>query len=122
SYKYLNGGPGAPAFTYAPKRIAESLTQPLSGWMGHKNPFAFTLDYEPGDAIKRFLCGTPQVLSLVALHAALSLWREVDMAALRAKSLSLTSLFMDLVTQECGAFGLEAVTPRDPAIRGSHVS
>ncbi len=122
SYKYLNGGPGAPAFTYAPKRIANTLTQPLSGWMGHKNPFAFVLDYEPGDAIKRFLCGTPQVLSLVALQAALALWRDVDMAALRAKSLSLTSLFMDLVAQECGRFGLEIVTPRDPARRGSHVS
>ncbi len=122
SYKYLNGGPGAPAFTYATKRIAQSLTQPLSGWMGHKNPFAFSLDYEPGEAIKRFLCGTPQVLSLVALQAALALWRDVDMAALRAKSLSLTSLFMDLVAQECGDFGLEAVTPREPARRGSHVS
>lgn len=122
SYKYLNGGPGAPAFTYAPKRIAENLTQPLSGWMGHKNPFAFALEYEPGEAIKRFLCGTPQVLSLVALQAALGLWREVDMAALRAKSLSLTSLFMDLVVQECGRFGLEPVTPREPALRGSHVS
>lgn len=122
SYKYLNGGPGAPAFTYALKRIAQSLTQPLSGWMGHKNPFAFSLDYEPGEAIKRFLCGTPQVLSLAALQAALTLWRDVDLAALRAKSLSLTSLFMDLVAQECGDFGLEAVTPRDPARRGSHVS
>lgn len=122
TYKYLNGGPGAPAFVYAAPRLVEQTAQPLSGWMGHKHPFAFVLDYEPGEAMKRYICGTPHILSLTALEAALDIWTDVDMAALRTKSLALTDLFMALIAQECGRHDLKIVTPRDHVRRGSHVS
>lgn len=122
TYKYLNGGPGAPAFVYAPERLLSDLSQPLSGWMGHRDPFAFAPGYEPAEAARRFVCGTPQILSLAALCASLEVWDEVDMAEVREKSLRLTTLFMDLVEQELAGHGLDIVTPRDPARRGSHVS
>jgi len=122
TYKYLNGGPGAPAFVYVPQRLSGIARQPLSGWMGHRRPFAFELAYEPGEAASRFLCGTPQILSLAALAESLTLWKDVDMTAVREKSLRMTSLFMDLIEQECAGFGLGIATPRAPARRGSHVA
>jgi kynureninase len=122
TYKYLNGGPGAPAFIYAAARHQDEISQPLSGWWGHARPFAFEKHYAAGQGIRRFLCGTQPILSLRALKGALDIWDEVDMEALRAKSLGLTDLFIALVEARCGAYGLELESPRDRAKRGSQVS
>lgn len=122
TYKYLNGGPGAPAFIYAAKRHHGNISQPLSGWWGHARPFAFETHYAAGDGIRRFLCGTQPILSLRALKGALDIWDEVDMTALREKSLGLTDLFIALVEEKCAAYGLELESPRDRAKRGSQVS
>lgn len=120
SYKYLNGGPGAPAFLYvAPKHQAQALS-PLSGWLGHAAPFAFDLDYRPAEGIGRFICGTPNLLSLVALDAALDIFDDVDIAALRRKSEALGDLFIRLAEQECPGF--ELGSPREAGQRGSQVS
>jgi kynureninase len=122
TYKYLNGGPGAPAFIYAATRHHPDISQPLSGWWGHARPFAFEQGYAAGSGIRRFLCGTQPVLSMRALKGALDLWDEVDMTAVREKSVALTDLFIRLVEARCGAFGLELESPRDGAERGSQVS
>lgn len=121
-YKYLNGGPGAPAFLYVARRHQEALLSPLQGWMGHAAPFAFERDYRPAPGVERFLCGTPPVLSLAALDAALDLWEEVDMAEIRAKSMALGDLFLELVASECAGHGLEPACPLDAERRGSQVS
>ena len=120
SYKYLNGGPGAPAFIYVATRH-QGATQPLSGWHGHAKPFAFTPDYEPAPGITRFLVGTPPLLSYAGLSASLEIWDRVDLAEVRTKSLALTDLFIDLVESRVGDH-VEVVTPRDHAVRGSQVS
>jgi kynureninase len=120
TYKYLNGGPGAPAFLYVAEALQASLPAALPGWLGHARPFDFAADYEAAPGIDRQLCGTPPVLSMAALQAALALWPEVDMAALRAKSQALTGLFIDLVEARCP--GLELATPREPDRRGSQVA
>ncbi|MDX8441915.1 kynureninase [Mesorhizobium australafricanum] len=122
TYKYLNGGPGAPAFIYAANRHHGDIRQPLSGWWGHARPFAFEQGYAAGTGIRRFLCGTQPVLSMRALKGALDLWDEVDMTAVRGKSIALTDLFIRLVEARCGAFGLELESPRNGAERGSQVS
>ena len=122
TYKYLNGGPGAPAFVYAARRHHDRMTQPLSGWWGHARPFAFETGFAGAEGIRRFQCGTQPVLSLRALKAALDLWDEVDMEALRAKSLALTDLFIALVEEGCGRHGVALETPREPQRRGSQVS
>lgn len=122
TYKYLNGGPGAPAFCFAAQTLLGEARQPLSGWMGHMDPFAFGPDYDPAPAARRFLCGTPQILSLGALSSALELWSDVDMIAVRRKSLALSDLFMGLVDEFADEHGLEIVTPRQHERRGSHVS
>ncbi|MCR6499420.1 kynureninase [Shinella sp. CPCC 101442] len=122
TYKYLNGGPGAPAFIYAATRHHGDISQPLSGWWGHARPFAFEKSYAAGQGIRRFLCGTQPILSLRALKGALDIWEEVDMAALREKSLGLTDLFIALVEEKCAAYGLELESPRDRSKRGSQVS
>ncbi|MGX5800295.1 kynureninase [Bradyrhizobium sp. Arg314] len=122
TYKYLNGGPGAPAFIYAANRHHGDIRQPLSGWWGHARPFAFEQGYAAGTGIRRFLCGTQPVLSMRALKGALDLWDEVDMTAVRGKSIALTDLFIRLVEVRCGAFGLELESPRNGAERGSQVS
>lgn len=122
TYKYLNGGPGAPAFIYAAERHHGAISQPLSGWWGHARPFAFEKHYAAGEGIRRFLCGTQPILSLRALKGALDIWDEVDMAALREKSLGLTDLFIALVEEKCAAYGLELESPRERAKRGSQVS
>ena len=119
-YKYLNGGPGAPAFLYvAPAHQAEARN-PLSGWFAHARPFAFEPGFEAALGMDRFLCGTPPVLSTVALDAALDLWDGIDMATVRAKSAALTDLFIARV--EALAPDLVLATPCDPALRGSQVS
>ncbi len=121
-YKYLNGGPGAPAFLYVAERHHGRLRSPLSGWMGHAAPFEFSDDYRPADGLARFLCGTPPMLGLAALEVGVDLMLEADLAAVFAKSQALCSLFIDLVEARCAGLGLELVTTRDPAMRGAHVS
>jgi kynureninase len=121
-YKYLNGGPGAPAFLYVARRHQASFSQPLSGWMGHAQPFAFVPNYAPAEGIARYLCGTPAMLSLAALECGVDLLLEADMSRIREKSLALTALFIELVESRLRRFGLELVTPRDTTIRGSQVS
>ena len=121
-YKYLNGGPGAPAFLFVRRALQPALHQPLSGWLGHASPFAFESDYRPADGIARNLCGTPAILSMLALEGALDIWRDVDMAALRAKSIALTDLFIALVEAAGAGLGLELASPREAAHRGSQVS
>lgn len=122
-YKYLNGGPGAPAFLYVARRHQEAVRSPLQGWLGHADPFEFTPEYRPAPGIGRFLCGTPPILSLAALDSALDLFRQVDMAAVRSKSIALGRLFLDLIEQECRGFeDLKIACPRDDRRRGSQVS
>jgi len=121
-YKYLNGGPGAPAFLFVAERHQARLRSPLSGWMGHSAPFAFDDGYEPAPGIARFLCGTPPILGLAALEEGLALFEGVDFATVTAKSVALSSLLIERMERRCAAFGLELATPRDPAARGSHVS
>ena len=124
-YKYLNGGPGAPAFVWVNPRHTERFWQPLAGWWGHETPFAFTADYRPAPGVTRYLCGTAPVLSLAALECGLDTLLAANplggMAALRAKSLALTDLFIALVEQRCAGFGLGLATPREHAQRGSQV-
>ncbi len=119
-YKYLNGGPGAPAFAFVAKRHQAGLSQPLTGWHGHARPFAFVDGYEAANGIDRMLVGTASQLGLIALEAALQSFDGVDLQALRRKSLALTDLFIRLVDQELTGFGL--ATPREEALRGSQVS
>ncbi|MEM7567535.1 MAG: kynureninase [Pseudomonadota bacterium] len=119
-YKYLNGGPGAPAFVYCAPRHQGEATQPLSGWFAHAAPFAFEPGFRPAPGIDRFLTGTSPVLSLVALDAALDLWGDVDMSAVREKSIALCDLFIARVQATCP--GLTLASPRDGAVRGSQVS
>ncbi len=121
-YKYLNGGPGAPAFLYAARRHQESLRNPIQGWLGHAEPFAFERSFRPAPGIDRFQGGTPPVLSLAALDAALDVFAGVDMEALRAKSIALGDLFLERVEARCGGLGLEVACPRDGKARGSQVA
>ncbi len=129
-YKFLNGGPGAPAFVWVHPRHSDRVWQPLSGWFGHAAPFAFTRQYEPAAGINRYLCGTQPILSMRALEcgvdsvlaAGMGAGGERAMQALRTKSLALTDLFMTLVEQRCAGHALEPMTPREHARRGSQVS
>ena len=122
TYKYLNGGPGAPAFLYVRPGLQNDVRPPLAGWWGHADPFAFDLDYRPAPGILRNQCGTQPILSLSALDAALDVWDDVDMAVVRWKSLALCSLFIDLVEQRLSGHGVKVAGPKDMAQRGSHVS
>ena len=122
TYKYLNGGPGAPAFCFVAKRHQAEARQPLYGWMGHAKPFDFTTNFQPADGIKSFLSGSHVVLALSSLDAALDVWDKVSMDQIRAKSLDLTDLFMDLVAERCAGMGFDLITPRDRDVRGSQVS
>ncbi|WP_332773261.1 kynureninase [Phenylobacterium sp.] len=119
-YKYLNGGPGAPAFLFVAKRLQADFQSPLTGWMGHAAPFAFGDDYAPAKGVLRGLCGTPSVLGLTALEAALTVFDGVDMADIRAKSMVLGDLFLDLALARCPEFGLGC--SRDAIQRGSQVA
>ncbi|MPM38387.1 Kynureninase [bioreactor metagenome] len=122
TYKYLNGGPGSPAFLWVHPRHQDHFWQPLSGWWGHARPFVMEPQYDPHAGVKRFLCGTQPITSLAMVECGLDTFAQTDMLQLRAKSLQLTTLFMDLVAQECGAYPLTLITPTDPAHRGSQVS
>ena len=121
-YKYLNGGPGAPAFLYVARALQERATQPLSGWMGHANPFAFADRYEPAPGIARFLCGTPAVLAMAALESGVDVLLEAPMAAIRRKSVALGRELIELVDRRCAGLGLTLVSPRDDAARASQVT
>ena len=121
-YKYLNGGPGAPAFVYVARRHHAAFRQPLSGWLGHAEPFAFEGGYRPAAGIARCLVGTPPILSLAALDVGVELLLGCDLEAVREKSVRLTDLFIALVEQRCAAHELVLVGPRDSAARGSQVS
>lgn len=120
TYKYLNGGPGSPAFIYVAPRHADAARPALSGWLGHEAPFAFDLDYRPGAGIERMRVGTPPVLALAALEQALDIWDMTTMAEIRAASQDLTTLFIEEVERRCPDLAL--ATPREPAQRGSQVS
>lgn len=121
-YKYLNGGPGAPAFLFIAGRLQHTLHSPLSGWMGHAAPFAFEDGYRPGDGLARFLCGTPSVIGMAALECGLAQFADIDLAAMFAKSRALGGLFIRLMTQDCSGCGFVLASPEDDASRGSHVS
>lgn len=121
-YKYLNGGPGAPSFLYAAPALQASLRTPLPGWLGHADPFAFSGHYEPAEGVQRFVCGTPPILSLAALDAALEVWRGVSMADVRRKSLALGDAFQQLSARCLAPFGVENASPTEHALRGSQVS
>ncbi|KJC59812.1 kynureninase [Bradyrhizobium sp. LTSPM299] len=120
TYKYLNAGPGAPAFLYVAPRHADQARAALSGWMGHANPFAFDLGYQPAGGVERMRVGTPPVLAMAALEASLDIWDRVDIAEVRARSLALGDLLIAEVARRCPS--LKLVTPRAHAQRGSQIS
>jgi len=122
TYKYLNGGPGAPAFVWVPRRHHERFTQPLTGWWTHRQPFAMQPGYAPASGIRRALCGTQPVVSLALVECGLETFANVAMADLRRKSLALSDLFLALLEQHCAAHPLELITPRSHAERGSQIS
>ena len=121
-YKYLNGGPGAPAFAYVARRHHGELDPALWGWLGHAEPFAFSPEYRPAEGVARLLCGTPPVLSLAALWGGVDLVSRAGIEQLRKRSLALGEIFVDLVDQECQGLGLELASPREADLRGSQVS
>jgi len=121
-YKYLNGGPGAPAFLYVARRLQKDLQSPVTGWLGHAAPFEFAGAYRPAADIGRFLSGTPPILGLTALEIGVDLLVEAPRALLFEKGQKLCSLFIALVEESCGGYGIEIATLRDPQARGSHVS
>lgn len=120
TYKYLNGGPGAPAFIYVNPKLIDSVRPALSGWLGHADPFAFDLEYSAGKGIERMRVGTPPVIALAALDAALDIWDDVDMHAIRQRSIELSNTFIDTVESQCSEVIL--ASPRDATKRGSQVS
>jgi len=121
-YKYLNGGPGAPAFLYVASRHQECLRQPLSGWMGHAAPFEFVDRYAPAAGVAQYLCGTPAVLSMAALAEGVATFDGIAMSAVREKSKRLGDLFLRLVAERCGDGGFEIACPRNPEQRGSQIA
>ena len=121
-YKYLNGGPGAPAFIYVAPRLLETTVQPLQGWWGHALPFEFELAYRPAAGISRFLTGTANVLSMKSLEAALEVFDSVSMSDIRAKNQSLTSFFVEIYDEFLAEQGFSLRSPRDAKNRGSHVA
>jgi kynureninase len=122
TYKYLNGGPGSPAFVYVAKRHQQAAVNPLSGWWGHARPFAFEKDFQAAEGILRFQTGTQPVLSLRGLQAGLEIAQAVDQKLVRQKSQRLTQLFLELVESRCGEYGVILQSPTDPEKRGSQVA
>lgn len=120
TYKYLNSGPGGPAFIYVAPRLADRVRPALSGWLGHESPFAFDLSYRPGNGIERMRVGTPPILQMAALEASLDIWDQTTMADVRARSIELTEAFIKGVEAACPTLTL--ASPRDPEARGSQVS
>ena len=121
-YKYLNGGPGAPAFIFVAKRHQDHVRQPLTGWWSHSAPFDFTRDYETGAGISRMLCGTQPIISLSALEVGVDIMARADIVKIREKSKKMGDLFMGAVEQECADYGFGIASPRNADERGSQVS
>jgi kynureninase len=121
-YKYLNGGPGAPAYLYVAERHQSAIRPPLSGWMGHEAPFAFDTDYRPAPGIERHLCGTPAILAMAALEVGVEIAARADIEQLREKSRRMGDLFLRLVEERCDGLGLTPACPAESAKRGSQVS
>ena len=121
-YKFLNGGPGAPAYLFVAAGLQDALISPLSGWMGHAAPFAFEREYRPAPGIARQLAGSPPILSMTALEVAVDMWLRVDQQEARRKSMALGDLFIRLVEENCRDLGLEVASPREARARGSQVS
>ncbi len=122
TYKYLNGGPGAPAYLYVNERVLSETSQPLQGWLGHADPFLMINEYEPAPGVRRFLTGTQPIVSMRVLDASLDAYADVDVAVVRAKSTRLTDLFIQLVDERCTGLGLDLISPRLAESRGSQVS
>ncbi len=122
SYKYLNGGPGAPAFLYVRRELQAKLANPITGWMGKKNAFDFALDYEPEVGVRKFLTGTPSVVSLALIEPGIELLLEAGMQRVREKSLKLSAFLLELFEAHLAPLGFHLASPRDPARRGSHLS
>lgn len=122
TYKYMNGGPGAPAFLFVAGRHLEAAHNPLTGWQGHAAPFGFEIDFRPARTMEKFRVGTPPVLSYLPLLESLAVFEETGMAALREKSLALTDFFIELVEARLSGHGFSLVTPREHASRGSQVA
>jgi kynureninase len=121
-YKYLNGGPGAPAFAFVASRLHDRLHSPLPGWMGHAAPFELTVDYRPAPGVARLACGTPPILSLAALDCSIEIINAAGIERLRAKSIAMSELLIGLVERDCAGHGLRLASPRDHRRRGSQVS
>ena len=121
-YKYLNGGPGAPAFLFVAEALHETMRSPLSGWMGHAAAFDFIDDYRPATGIERFLCGTPPILGLLALEVGVDIALEADLGAVERKSARLWDLFAALIETRCDGHDFELLTQRDASRRGSHIA
>ena len=121
-YKFLNGGPGAPAYVYVARRHQENIRQPLTGWMGHVNPFAFDQTYASAPGIKKMLCGTPSIIAMGCFEAALDELSAVPIQAIQDKSRKLTRLFMELMKERCANFGFTLISSEDDNIRGSQIS
>lgn len=122
TYKYLNGGPGSPAMLFAAQRHHGKYRQPLTGWFGHTAPFDFDQHYQPADDIRQMLSGTPPIVSLSLAEIGIDIMLRADMQAVRAKSMRLTELFIELLEQRCSDYGIRLASPRDVSVRGSQVS
>ena len=122
TYKYLNGGPGSPAFCYVAERHLDTFTQPIQGWMGNTDPFLMGPDYVPVQGIRRFLSGTPAVIGMLAIQDMVALIDEAGIDAVRKKSEQLTSYAVELADEHLSPYGVTVASPRDPARRGGHVT
>jgi len=121
-YKYLNGGPGAPAYLFVARRHHDALDQPISGWMGHVAPFAFDAEFVPAQGMRRMLSGTPPIVALAPLAASLDIWHDVDLQLVREKSVAQSELFLRLVENQCADPELCLASPRNSELRGSHLA
>ncbi|MGI8607655.1 MAG: kynureninase [Candidatus Dormibacteria bacterium] len=121
-YKYLNGGPGAPAYLFVSRRLHSTVRSPLWGWMGHAQPFDFSPTYHPAPGVRGFAAGTPSILGLAALEAALEVWATVDVRLVRQKAADLTDTFLALVDERLQGFGIEVLSPRPARLRGAQVA
>jgi kynureninase len=122
SYKFLNGGPGAPAFGYVSSRLHNDLTQPIAGWMGHADPFTMGPGYVPAPGIRRFISGTPPILGMAPIQDMVNLIEQAGMPAIRAKSVALTEYVVQVTDEALAPLGVTIASPRDPAARGGHVT
>ncbi|MBT6771360.1 MAG: aminotransferase class V-fold PLP-dependent enzyme, partial [Thiotrichales bacterium] len=122
TYKHLNGGPGAPGFLYVNHDLIEHVSQPLTGWLGHVNPFGFEGKYNASNDIKKYICGTPPILSYKAVESGLEIFNGISMTMVREKSIQLSETFITLIQQECAEFGFELLSPKNADLRGSQIS